>query len=334
MENNWNQIEPKAIVELNLPYDLNGADNFPEYSKKFPFGPIRYKIFRNSIISEHGALISSFRLIPENFYNQEMMDRYGYLRYKLSRLFRNKTIKKKGHKYLIIFDEWSAANLYHFYFHSLEKIVFAQKVDALNNFKILIPPRTSRFVDETLNLLGINEHYRIQQNCNLNADFAIISPGNNAALPSKKSAIAVRNLLLPKITSNLDLGERIYISRQKAEKRKVLNHTELEQLLSKYQFKTLYAEDFSLEEQISIFKNAKFVVSPHGAGLSNIIFMNKGSKIIEISTDIKEQCVPHFMVLANHLELDYYYLDSKIEKENYSVDLENLEKLIYKILKY
>lgn len=328
MDNKWYEIEPQTFVELTTPYDLTGKDNFPAFSKKYPYGPIKYRIYKNAIASEHGAIISTLRTTHENFYNELMLHRYGFIRYKLSRLLRNKTIKMTGQKYLILFDVWSSANLYHFYFYTLEKLTYTLDVDALKDFKFLLPPVTSKFVEETISLLGITDFYKMEENCNLKADFVIISPGNNAVLPTKRSTISIKNLLLSKVDCSLDLGERIYISRQNAEKRKVINQKELDIILSQFNFKIVCAEDYSLAEQISIFKNAKVVVSPHGAGLSNIIFLDEESTVIEINTDNREQCVPHYMVLSNHCNLKYYYFDSSTEKDNFRIDIKEFENLL------
>ena len=45
--------------------------------------------------------------------------------------------------------------------------------------------------------------------------------------------------------------------------------------------------EYSLKEQISIFKNCNLVVGPHGAGLVNLIFCKRKTKVLEIKNMMK-----------------------------------------------
>jgi len=65
---------------------------------------------------------------------------------------------------------------------------------------------------------------------------------------------------------------RIYISRKKAAYRIVRNEDELIDALEKYGFVSYELENYTVEEQINIFYDAEIVISPHGAGLTNLIY--------------------------------------------------------------
>lgn len=80
----------------------------------------------------------------------------------------------------------------------------------------------------------------------------------------------------------LDLGDKIYISRQKSNNRKAANEDLLVELLDSYGFKKIYAEDYSLIEQASIMRRTKYLVGVTGAGLTNIMFMKKGGFVLEL----------------------------------------------------
>ncbi|TKX46009.1 MULTISPECIES: DUF563 domain-containing protein [unclassified Halorubrum] len=68
-----------------------------------------------------------------------------------------------------------------------------------------------------------------------------------------------------------DWDSRIYISRADADERRVVNERQVMQLLSKYGFSRKVLSNHSLAEQISMFQQADTVISPHGAGLINIM---------------------------------------------------------------
>lgn len=98
-------------------------------------------------------------------------------------------------------------------------------------------------------------------------------------------------------------GTNIYLSRQKAQRRRIVNEQEVVAFLTEKGFSVVYAEDYTLDEQICIFSRAEFVVAPHGAGLTNILHCKPGTKILEIfDSTIIRRC---YWSLANALDLSY-----------------------------
>ena len=82
-----------------------------------------------------------------------------------------------------------------------------------------------------------------------------------------------------KINSDLTLYKKIYISRLST--RKVINEAQLEKLLTNAGYKFLQLENFSINDQIYLFKNAQSVIAPHGAGLTNLLFSE--SEVLELA---------------------------------------------------
>lgn len=76
-------------------------------------------------------------------------------------------------------------------------------------------------------------------------------------------------------------GERIYLSREKARRRRVSNEAKLWTWLSRHGFVRIFPEELTWAEQIKVFRRAKIVVAPHGAGLANIVFSQRGTRIVE-----------------------------------------------------
>ena len=74
----------------------------------------------------------------------------------------------------------------------------------------------------------------------------------------------------------------IYVSRNKVKGRNLIEEDSLVKELSKIGFTVVHLEHMHWSEQIKIFSSASFIVAPHGAGLSNLIFCKEGTKVVEI----------------------------------------------------
>src|SRR5207253_2838059 len=66
--------------------------------------------------------------------------------------------------------------------------------------------------------------------------------------------------------------ERLFLHRGRASTRNIENLSEVTALLDEYGFKPVDATDLPVSEQIALFQGARFVVSIHGAGNTNIIY--------------------------------------------------------------
>ncbi|AFY82098.1 tetratricopeptide repeat protein [Oscillatoria acuminata] len=100
--------------------------------------------------------------------------------------------------------------------------------------------------------------------------------------------------------------EKLYISRRKAKVRRFINEDEISTLLEFYGFKTVILESLSVQEQITLLAGAKTIIAPHGAGLTNTIFCQPGTQLLEI---FSPRYVPDcYWIISNQVGLDYYYL--------------------------
>ena len=106
------------------------------------------------------------------------------------------------------------------------------------------------------------------------------------------------------------------------------------QILITKGFEIFKLSDLSFSKQIELFHNSKTVIGLHGAGLSNILFCQPDTKIIEIKPSHVGRM---YEMLGIKLKLNYINLTSmtqniKIDQPNQlgdiNVDLTKLEKLI------
>jgi capsular polysaccharide biosynthesis protein len=133
---------------------------------------------------------------------------------------------------------------------------------------------------------------------------------------------------LQKLSRDIDCGDGkdyryIYISRRKADKRSMLNEGDLLCLLrNKLPFIELFLEDLSFKDQISIIKNASFIVAPHGAGLAWSIFQTEGILLEIFPPNYVNHC---YASLPRNFGVKYisYYCDPEKTTNYYHPELSN-----------
>jgi glycosyltransferase involved in cell wall biosynthesis len=95
-------------------------------------------------------------------------------------------------------------------------------------------------------------------------------------------------------------NKRLLVAR-KGPTRMIHNIEEVQAFLSKHDFETIYLEGMTIEDQILLFQNAEFVIGPHGAGLSNLLFCKPGTKVIEFMPSVETR--PFFWLISEKLDL-------------------------------
>lgn len=99
---------------------------------------------------------------------------------------------------------------------------------------------------------------------------------------------------------------RLYISRQNATNRRIVNEAEIVEYLEQIGFVKIDLESLSITDQAQLFAQAEVIVAPHGSGLTNAIFCTPSTKLIEIFSS--NFVYPCYWYISNLLKLDYFYL--------------------------
>lgn len=210
--------------------------------------------------------------------------------------------------YAWIVDQYSA-NYFHWFCDALPRLLAMMNV--IENPHLLIPEsyKNLDYVMKSLEAFSVNKVTFIPENvlCRARKIFFptyIAESGHYNDSLMREIRSRLRKYFSNR--SSVHLGDKLYISREKANRRKVLNETELVSFLNKYGFQKVVLEDFSFEEQVSIVLNVKCLIGNHGAGLTNMLFMESGSKILELRRqgDCFNNC---YFSLASALGIRYYY---------------------------
>jgi tetratricopeptide (TPR) repeat protein len=166
------------------------------------------------------------------------------------------------------------------------------------------------FQKETLNALGIPNNKIIESDIHpyIKAEKLVVPsfPGhldwiNRGTIEFLREAFSSKTSLY----SN-NYPERIYISRAKAKYRHIINEKEMTELLRQFGFVTIFTEEMSVLDQVSLFASAKAIVAAHGSALTNIVFCQEGTNVIELFSP--NYVRTDYWIVSQYLKLNHYYL--------------------------
>jgi capsular polysaccharide biosynthesis protein len=153
----------------------------------------------------------------------------------------------------------------------------------------------------------------------------------------------LRAKLAPLLAPPAERIELIYASRREQSKRRVLNESAVEQMLSAMGFRVIVPGEMSVREQIDAFSRARVVAGPHGAALANMVFAPPGAVLVEITSQAIHY-MDEFRVLVEAAGQRWRTLVSQdIERtrqsatgrelhHDYRVDLEALREMVSEVL--
>jgi tetratricopeptide (TPR) repeat protein len=236
---------------------------------------------------------------------------------------------------------WGGAAYFHWMFDVITRFDLLQRSGLIETIdKFVVNASDSSYQAETLETLGIPQDKLLESRCNLHitADKLIvpsISYNGSGAVSKWKCEYIKQTFLNKQQPLNTDYSERIYISRQQASYRRIVNEDEVIKYLEKFGFRSVKLETMSVAEQASCLAAAKVVVAPHGGGLTNLVFCSPGTKVIEIFSPLY---VPYcYWMISNLCGLEHYYLigdlvddgtPTKPLHKDMQLDLNSLEKLL------
>ncbi|MEG4207923.1 tetratricopeptide repeat protein [Microcoleus sp. Pol7_A1] len=236
---------------------------------------------------------------------------------------------------------WGGAAYFHWMFDVITRFDLLQRSGLIETIdKFIVNARDSSYQAETLETLGIPQDKLLESRCSLHVttDKLIvpsISYNGSGAVSKWKCEYLRKTFLNEQQPLNTDYSERIYISRQQASYRRIVNDEEVIKYLEKLGFRIVKLETMSIAEQASCLAAAKVVVAPHGGGLTNLVFCSPGTKVIEIFSPLY---VPYcYWMISNLCGLEHYYLIGDLVDEgtptkplhkDMQLDLSSLEKLM------
>ncbi|MFD2207691.1 glycosyltransferase family 61 protein [Kiloniella antarctica] len=253
----------------------------------------------------------------------------GTIRLALSSLYR-----KSSESGLWVTDSWSF-NYYHWLTDTIPRLYLARNHGVRAQLylpKICITPK---FITASLELLNEKQPIYIKRNIESLRVKKLFLPtyageiGNNHAPTIRAVAKKFRSHW----NKSADIKRRVYISRKLAPNRIIKNEDEILPILEKFGFEAISFETLSFTEQVELAASCEMIVGPHGAGLTNIMFMPEGGKVVEFHPQRTEinQC---YFNLSHAMHHTYQYLiaDNIDDKNNMTLNPSSLEKCLANVL--
>jgi hypothetical protein len=231
--------------------------------------------------------------------------------------------------------EGGETGYFHFINSILPRVAVRRRLEPAQIDMPMLASTHAGFTRQMFELLGVSniappgKWYRVEQ---LFYPSAFIIEGDHFTR-TRFSSKLLKEMLRPLIEQNKPpkSDRRLYLSRGDVTVRRISNEDEVMKLFAARGFETVTVGGMSIADQIALFSSASHLVSAHGAGLSNMIFMEDGSSVTEILSP--SRLWPTFRTLAARHGLQYHaiigsdvVLDQTKEKgvgnEDFSCDLQ------------
>lgn len=238
---------------------------------------------------------------------------------------------------------WGAVGYFHWIFDILTRLELLRLsgIDFESIDKFVINRYGQKFQIETLTHFGIPREKIIESSKVPHIQAKSLIVPSLPQLRAYRDARWACNALKQRFINPQDLQsfgklERIYINRKDAPHRRVVNEDQVISFLEDWGFTSIALESMSFSEQVLCMASAKIVVAVHGAGLSNLVFCNPGTKVLEIFSPAHVQNT--YWRISNVCELEHYHLMSddthpdvdlseRSVKRDVCVNLDDLTKL-------
>lgn len=203
---------------------------------------------------------------------------------------------------------WFIERVYHNHSHwltaHLPKLLLLRQRGLIS--QTLLPSTRSAAIDASLRLLGFEERQFLRYDETrplLVRELTLV--GTDRFRPELLRSVATA----AGVTRRAEPGLRVFISRARAKRRRLVNEDELWALLEPAGFERVVMEDLDFSRQVELMKQTAVLCAPHGAGLTNMMFCPPGTQIVEIA-DLGFPN-PNFYALASALGHDYWVVPAE-----------------------
>jgi|GEM_PF-3598036 len=223
---------------------------------------------------------------------------------------------------------------WHWMLDSLPKVILAESMGYTGSY--LIPPELmTPWARESLRILGIESARVIEHTSNIVESEILYVPTYFSGFHAFKNLPLLKRF---RTVVRETLGgehrqehpRRLFVPRKAtAQARRIVNIEEVQALLSRFNFETIYFEDLPLREQLRLACQGAAIVSPHGSGMTHSLFMQESSLVIELFPFARRETCPCYEALMPLAKHRYHSFESMVDvQSDIEVDLEKLQQVL------
>ncbi len=280
-------IEPEAIARNELPAGVDDPDELPDdrgwWGYSFRDVPWR-RSGATTLATVRGARVCWYRDDTGDFHPAAIGGDGRALRLRELRWRpRHGEVLRSSHDAAHLERAtWVTERVYHNHSHwitaHLPKLVLLAERGALGD--VVLPAERTAAIDASLGLIGLDP-----------ATFATF----DHARPLEVDELTVldtdrfRPELLQMVQRRcrparpVVATRRVYISRARATRRRLLDEDRLIERLAEDGFEAVVMEDLSFDDQVALMRQTEVLLAPHGAGLTNMMFCPPGTHVVELA---------------------------------------------------
>ena len=305
-------------VENITPFYTN-QDAFHSFQKKkltTTIPPSYLFTVHNALVSPYGVIFKNGRAVAESIYANP---KFSHAQINLSfykKIIMGKVRKVEGECF--VFHHGWFDNYYHWLIEMLPRLYAAR--EHIKNCTLLLHESIAKYHYDSISLFKFKDICLIKD--------AELVRASKLMFPSfinfvSKEDINHGNQIIKEVDVNFhkpvmqemagwlkekcqvktQQNRKIFISRQKAKYRKLMNYKEVKIILDSHNIEEVFLEELSFKEQVNMLANTKLVVCIHGAGVANTIFMPQNGYVLNFThKDYHEYC---FQTIAHGMDLKY-----------------------------
>ena len=302
-------LRPRRVARRRLPANFR-QDDLPLFGHELECEIPQAELLelRGVRVSPDGLLFSGLKILPESFAYPANFRRWKAR--SVVKFFATNYLLRRGRsvrgRVAWITDDWGGG-YFHWLADSLTRLYTIR--DEAHALTLLLPHAHAAlgFVLPSLKPFGLGGVRFVGPRETLLCDRLVVPMHTAPSGHYDEEILAgVRGLLLNEYGARAGDEERLYISRGRAAKRRIANEEEVLEVMRRFGFRVAYAEEHTFEEQVEMASRARLLVSNHGAGLTNMLFVRAGGRVLELRhrADAVNNC---YFTMASALGLEYFY---------------------------
>jgi hypothetical protein len=327
----WKWIDPKILHVVSLDYKGETvADHC--FSRN---ANLAYQIRDCFVVSPHGlAFVDHIAIEESNYRGGGISDAVPMMRawpnfrqaQRRSRNNLGKVLLADRPKFFLTIG---FENYYHFLLESLPKLL--EVMQRLPHCLILIPHKRPRFVDSFLEQSGF-DFITVEDGTWQISGLVCVGRDPYAPLVRDEVDLLMNQFLGPHELSAAEDRKKLWLYVSRVGSTRSLGFEErLEQKLENKGFTVLRPHQLTdIYQNAELFQKAELVVGPHGAGLSNIVFCEKGTRIYELATP--NWWNPAFSALSMEKSLSHQIIGLLVSDFNESGNAEEAWDVLRRVL--